>query len=348
MVVRTRNRRWQELEKDNILLQRLAQHFEAFNRSEGKSPRTVEWYSRVIRYLDEYLRGQGHSTELGEIDILAVREFILYLQTKTRWSGHPCMPRPSGNLAAMSVQNYVRGLRAFFSWLEQEGYTEENLLAGLRPPKTPQKLVEVLTDEEVRTILACLDTNTVTGCRDAAMVITMLDTGIRLSELTGLMLEDAHVDQGYLKVMGKGAKERIVPIGSFAQKILLRYVFHFRPEALDGDGDNLFLTLEGRPMSGNAVRQIFGRLGQKSGVKRLHAHLCRHTFATNYLINGGDVFSLQQILGHSTLEMVRRYVTLASAQVRVQHRKFSPMDRMNLGTLRMARVRPKARRRSER
>lgn len=324
MVVRARNRRWQELEKDNIPLERLAQHFEAFNRSEGKSPRTVEWYSRVIRYFDEHLRGQGHSTELGDIDILTVREFILYLQTKTRWSGHPCMPRPSGNLTAMSVQNYVRGLRAFFSWLEKEGYTGENLLAGLRPPKAPQKLVEVLSDEEVRRILACLDTNSAAGCRDAAMLITMLDTGIRLSELTDLMLEDAHVDQGYLKVMGKGAKERVVPIGSFAQKILLRYVFHLRPEALGGDGANLFLTLEGRPMSGNAVRQIFGRVGQKSVVKRLHTHLCRHTFATNYLINGGDVFSLQQILGHSTLEMVRRYVTLASAQVRVQHRKFSP------------------------
>ena len=87
-------------------------------------------------------------------------------------------------------------------------------------------------------------------------------------------------------------------------------------------------------MSINAAHLIFTRLSKKSGVKRFHAHLCRHTFATNYLINGGDVFSLQQILGHASLEMVRRYVTLASAQVRVQHRKFSPMDRMKLGTMR--------------
>jgi len=86
------------------------------------------------------------------------------------------------------------------------------------------------------------------------------------------------------------------------------------------------------------VKLIFGRLAEKSGIKRLHPHLCRHTFATNYLINGGDVFSLQQILGHSSLEMVRRYVTLASSQVRVQHRKFSPMDRMNLGRVSLGRM----------
>ena len=97
------------------------------------------------------------------------------------------------------------------------------------------------------------------------------------------------------------------------------------------DQDYLFLSLEGKQMTNNAVQLIFSRLARRSGVKRLHVHLCRHTFATNYLINGGDVFSLQQILGHTSLEMVRRYVTLASAQVRVQHRKFSPMDRMNLG-----------------
>jgi len=171
-----------------------------------------------------------------------------------------------------------------------------------------------------------------------ATLITLLDSGLRLSELTGLQLGNAHIDQGYLKVMGKGAKERIVPIGNLAQKALQRYVFHSRPEPFYEDGDYLLLTLEGKPMSGNAVQLIFARLAQRSGVKQFHVHLCRHTFATNYLVNGGDVFSLQQILGHTSLEMVRRYVNLASAQVRVQHRKFSPMDRMDLGRIRFGRA----------
>ena len=168
-----------------------------------------------------------------------------------------------------------------------------------------------------------------------AMVIIFLDCGIRLSELANLKFQDAHVEEGYLKVMGKGAKERIVPIGNVAQKILQRYVFHFRPEPMREE--NAFLTLEGQPLSSNAIRLIVARLARKSGIRRLHVHLFRHTFATNYLINGGDVFSLQQILGHTTLEMVKRYVTLASAQVRVQHRRFSPMDRMNSSRLKALR-----------
>ena len=341
MLARARNRRWQELEKNNISLDRLAKHFEACNRVEGKSTRTVEWYSRVLGYFGDYLDEQGHSTELGDLDLEVVRGFVLYLQTRRKWSKHPYIPCRDGHLAAISVQNYVRGLRAFFSWLYREGYTEENLLAELRPPKAPQKITDVLTDEEVTRIMSCLDSDTASGSRDLAMVITLLDCGLRLSEFTSLHLADTHIDQACLKVMGKGAKERIVPIGRVAQKALQRYVFHFRPEPFFEDQDYLFLTLDGKPMSANAVKLIFARLAQRSGVKRLHVHLCRHTFATNYLVNGGNVFFLQQILGHSSLEMVRRYVTIASEQVAIQHGRFSPMDRMNVGKLRGMRNRQK-------
>jgi len=337
MVVRARNRRWQELEKGDIPLEKLTQHFEAFNRSEGKSPRTVEGYSSVLRYFAEYLEENGLSNKLGDLNIYVVREFILYLQTKKKWDGYSHI-KDQGYLSPASVQNYVRSLRPFFSWLQREGYTEENILANLKPPKVPRKLIEILTSEEISSILSCIDVNTSSGSRDSAMIITLLDTGLRLSELTNLMLEDAHVEQGYLKVMGKGAKERVVPIGSVSQKALQRYMFHFRPEPYYEEQDCFFLTLEGKLISTNAVQLIFSRLAQKSGIKRFHAHLCRHTFSTNHLINGGDVFSLQQILGHTSLEMVRRYVTLASSQVRVQHRKFSPMDRMNLARVKLGRM----------
>lgn len=337
MVVKGVNWRWQEVQKDGIQLGKLAQHFEAYNRSEGKSPATVHWYCRVLTYFGNYLKEHNLPDTLGDLNVYVVRDFILYLQTRKKWNDHPYISNPRGNLAAISVQTYVRALKAFFAWLRREGYTEEDILSGLKPPRAPQKLVEVLTNDEVKRILGCVDPNTATGCRDTAIVITLLDTGLRLSEVTNLKMANSHIDEGYLKVMGKGSKERIVPIGGLAQKVLLRYAYHFRPQPLsvDGDGNTLFLTLEGRAMSGNAVKLILERLREKSGVTRLHAHLCRHTFATNYLLNGGDVFSLQQILGHTTLEMVRRYVTLASSQVRVQHRKFSPMDRMNLGRMRL-------------
>lgn len=334
-MVRIKDRRWQDLDKDGIPLEKLIRHFETHNRSEGKSQATVYWYDRVLSYFHSHLKENKLPDNLGQLNIHVVRDFILYLQTKKKWDGHPYIPSNGGNLAAISVENYVRALRAFFSWLHREGYTEDNILGQLRPPKVPQKMVQVLTQDEISRILSCVDHDTSSGCRDLAIIVTFLDTGARLSELTGLNMSDAYIDQGYLKVMGKGSKERMIPIGNTARKALQRYVFHFRPEPLYPDQDCLFLTLEGKPMTGNGVKLVFQRLAQKSGVRRLHVHLCRHTFATNYLINGGDVFSLQQILGHTSLEMVRRYVTLASAQVRVQHRKFSPMDRMNLGSIRL-------------
>ena len=138
------------------------------------------------------------------------------------------------------------------------------------------------------------------------------------------------MNEGLFKVMGKGRKERIVPMGSNAQRALQRYLFRYRPKPLHAGIDNVFLTVLGKTLTENSVKLIFSRLAKKSRVARLHAHLCRHTFATRFLINGGDVFTLQQILGHSTLEMVRRYVTLAANHVAIQHNKFSPLDRLNV------------------
>ena len=133
-----------------------------------------------------------------------------------------------------------------------------------------------------------------------------------------------------MKVMGKGQKERVLPFGSASQKALLKYLFHFRPEPVHQGVGNFILTLDGYAMTYDALRLIMNRLARLSGVERLHAHLLRHTFAVNYLVNGGDVFSLQQILGHTTLDMVRRYINLTSTHVMAQHNRFSPVDRMNL------------------
>ncbi|MDO8636961.1 MAG: tyrosine-type recombinase/integrase [Dehalococcoidia bacterium] len=333
VVTRTKNRQWKDMEKKSTDLSALAKHFELYNRTEGKSPKTILWYNVALTQFHRFLKGAEKSTVLGELGETEVRELILYLQEKTRWQDNPYMLNHQGKLKAITIQTYIRALRGFFNWLYKEGYTNENRLARLKPPRAPIKLVDVLIQEEISKILGCINPNTATGARNYAVMMVFLDTGLRCSELTNLELKDINIEGGYLKVMGKGAKERIVPFGSSVQKVVLRYVLHFRPEPFNLTIQNLFLTLDGKPLTQNSIKMIFKRIAIMSGVKRLHPHLCRHTFATNYLIYGGDIFSLQQILGHTSLEMVRRYVTLASAQVIIQHRKFSPMDRFSLSKL---------------
>jgi len=224
----------------------------------------------------------------------------------------------------------VRTLRAFFSWLAREGLVESNLGSSLKPPKIPRKIVSTLSDEEIRSILNMLKATNPCDARNRSIVMILIDTGLRIKELTNLKMDDLNLDQGVLKVMGKGEKERIVPIGNNAQRALQRYLFRYRPKPAHAGIDNVFLSLSGAALSENSMKLVFTRLARRSGVNRLHAHLCRHTFATRFLINGGDVFTLQQMLGHSTLEMVRHYVNLASSHITMQHRRFSPLDRFDM------------------
>lgn len=326
VVTRINHHRWEKMDKDLIELSSLVQHFELFNRTEGKSAMTLRWYDQSLTQFHRFLKNTGKPTNLASLGETEAREFILYLQEKKRWQDNPYIRNKHGKISAMTVQNYIRALRSFFNWLYKEGYTEEHRLARLRPPRVPNKVVEVLAHEEINKILGCIDLNLASGARDYAIMMLFLDSGLRLSELTSASVEDLNIEGGYLKVMGKGSKERIVPFGTSTQRSLLRYLLHFRPLPYNPTIKNVFLTLDGRPMSYDCVKTIFKRIAKKSRVSRLHPHLCRHTFATNYLVNGGDVFTLQHILGHTTLEMVRRYVNLASAHVVIQHRKFSPMD----------------------
>ena len=289
-VTRKKNWRWEEVDKDSIELSQLARHFELYNRTEAKSPKTIEWYNLALKQFQCFLIESERLTSLNGLGEAEVREFILYLQER-RWRNNPYVNH-RGKLQAISIQTYIRALRAFFNWLYKEGYTKENRLAKLKPPKAPTKVVEILTEEEIARVLSCIYQNTASGVRNYALLMLLLDTGLRCSELTNFELKDINLEGGYLKVMGKGAKERIVPFGASVQKALLRYLLHFRPEPFNLAIQNFFLTLDGKPLTNNSIKMIFRRIARKSGVKRLHPHLYRHTFATNYLVNDGDVFSL--------------------------------------------------------
>jgi len=160
------------------------------------------------------------------------------------------------------------------------------------------------------------------------MILLLLDSGIRLSELIGLQMDNIDFLQSFILVNGKGNKERVVPFGSQVRRTLRRYIMHFRPEPDSTRTDEVFLTEDGLPLKPRAVQSMLLRLSKKakmSGV-RCNPHRFRHSFARQYLVAGGDIFSLQKILGHSSLEVVRMYVNLITSDILMQHRKFSPVD----------------------
>jgi site-specific recombinase XerD len=225
-------------------------------------------------------------------------------------------------LSPVSVAGYVRTLKALGNWLAAEELARATALRALRKPRVPDKLIEPVGDDAMRRLLA------VAGVRDRAILLLLLDTGLRVSEAGGLRLGDLRAD-GTLKVRGKGSKERIVPVGGTARAAIVRYLAQRGPGAPDAP---LFRGRRG-PLDGRGIQQAIRRLKTKIGVSgRLSPHSLRHTFARSYLVNGGDVFSLQRILGHTTLDMVKRYVALAEFEiVRRLHAIASPADRLLVG-----------------
>jgi len=286
-------------------------YYEICNKAEGKSPKTVSWYSANLKSFRSYLNKRHLPDSLHSIDTKLLREYVLYLLKKNRFSNHPYTPAKNEPLSSATVHGHVRTLRAFFSWLVREGFIEINSARELKPPKISKKVISTLSDDEIMSLLKTFNSSNPFEARNRTIFMLLLDTGIRIGELINLKIEDVHLNEGFLKVLGKGKKERIVPIGCNAQKALQQYMFRYRPKPAQSQFDMVFLSIHGHPLTENSLKLMFARLAVKSKVYRLHAHLCRHTFATRFLINGGDVFTLQQILGHSTLEMVRHYVDLA-------------------------------------
>lgn len=312
---------------EQLTLRDLIGYWEFHNRTEGKSRATIAWYNHTLGKFERFLQEDVEPVLMADVGEPEVRSYIAYLQQKHKWSETDRCPTSAELITPGGIQNRVRALKAFFNWLHREGYTKTYRLERLSNYKVPSHVVDVLSEDEIRRILAACDTRAAWGVRAHAMLTLMLDAGLRLSEVTGLRTADLDLEGGRLKVMGKGGKERLIPFGAAAQRALWRYQHHYRPEPL-GPDVYFFLTLDGRPLGKSGLTSTVKHVAKRSGVTRLHPHLCRHTFATRYLMNGGDVFSLQQILGHTTLEMVRRYVSLASAHVAVQHRKYSPMDQI--------------------
>jgi site-specific recombinase XerD len=309
-------------------------------QTEGKSRNTVAIVTNSITYLYDFLSSNGLSTDVTQIGIGEMRAFILYLQQKRCFSNHPYSKAQQRGLSGHTVNTYMRSIRAFWSWLVQEEIIDTNPFSKLKIPKPPKKVMATFSPYQFESLLDVMN-GSAESYRDMVIILTLLDTGLRVNELINLEMNNVWLEEGLIKVLGKGNKERLVPIGKQIRKLLWRYINRYRPEPARPNLDNLFLTRDGRALTKNRVDSImkyYGRIAGLTGV-RCSPHTLRHTFAINYLRNGGDVFSLQKILGHSSLEMTRRYCELANVDIKKAHAIASPVDNFELGnkSVRLAR-----------
>ena len=309
----------------------MVQGFRLYCLAEGKQPTTIRWYLGKLAVFQQYLQDNGLSTMAEEITLAHLRAFLVHLREDVRADEHnPMKPTRDVRLSANTIQGYARTLKAFFSWMAREDYITRNPSQFLRIPKAPRVIIATLNSKQIDSLIRSIDLRGTNGFRDYCLVLVLLDTGMRLSELVGMQLVDLDLERGLVKVMGKGARERVVPFGAQVQKTLWKYLQRHRPQPVHPGLGNVFLQHDGREMTPDQVYRLIRGYGERAGLEgvRCSPHTFRHTFAKNYLMNGGDVFSLQKILGHSSLGVVRLYVELTPEDVQARHRSFSPVDAM--------------------
>jgi len=301
-------------------------------KSEGKSHNTIAIVEDSVRYFEEFLTNCNLSTNVSAIGIDELRRFILYLQERPRFAQHRFTQPQGGHLSGHTINGYMRALQAFWAWLEREDFIEENPFTRLKIPKAPRRVIPTFTEAQLRQLFGVINTTSPVGYRDYTIILTLVDTGIRCSELTNLRLSDVNLESRLLKVWGKGSKERLVPIGAKVQKALWKYITCYRPQPATPRYDHVFLTRDGRPLTKDRLEAIIERYGKRAGIVgvRVSPHTFRHTMAVTFLRNGGDVFSLQRIFGHSQLEVLKGYVNLAQADISRVHERNSPADNLEL------------------
>lgn len=314
----------------NIFVENALEMFIDDQELKGNSPETIKYYRRVIGYFIDFY-GDKYTCDIQLQDL---KNYLLDLRSRNKMENHPFKPKNDKKIKSVSIQSYIRGLRVFLKWMQGEGYISENLHEQFKLPKATKKVIEILSDDEIQSLMSSMKQNTELGLRNSCIVALMLDCGLRRNEVLSLDYDKLHLNQGVLKAYGKGDKERIVPVGLYTKKLLHKYINGYRsmPEY---ETKRLFIDANKRPMSDSALKQLFLRLRKRSEIERLYPHLLRHTFATKYLMNGGDIFSLQQILGHTSIDMVRLYSHLASAYVVGRHKQFSPLDNIAISKHRL-------------
>ncbi len=300
--------------------------YKTYAGAEGKSPKTVAWVVTSVGYFAEFL--EPRQQDISTITANDLRRFIIALQARTKYAHHPYNKPQQAKLSSQSIKTYCRAITAFFGFLEREDFVKSNVMAKVKMPKVPDKVVPTFSEKEVERLLAQADKRSNEGFRNYCLLLTFIDTGIRLSELANLKTDDIDYEQNLFRVMGKGLRERFIPFGRRVAKALMKYQLKCRPEPVGTD--NFWLKWDGQPLSSNRIQKIVSAYGKKAGLKRCYAHKLRHTSSVMYLRNGGDVFSLQKKLGHRSLVMTRHYSNLADSDVRAQHLRYGVADRLKV------------------
>ena len=299
----------------NVTCDGLLRHIDLFLLSckvENYSPKTIDTYKTFLGYFVDFCRSCNVNS-VEQIDMLVLMKYI---------------ERCKARVKPITVHDYYRVVKRWLNWLVKMGIIKENPGDKIGHIKYPSKIIETFNEGHIQGMLTICNDGTKNGIRNQAIILLLLDTGLRLNECASLTLRDVDIEQETIIVMGKGGKQRRVRFGKQAQKALLKYLLS-RKDRLP----NLWLTEEGAPLQKMGVEMIIRRIRDRAGISdvRCSAHTFRHTFAINYLRNGGDVFTLQYILGHSTLDMTQRYVaSLKSEDAMNGHKKWSPVDNMKL------------------
>lgn len=293
----------------------LWEHFYYHLRIKRRSKTTLHFYRTTQRALVRFATDGGPLPDTPQtVTVLHLRGFLTWLEGQ--------------GLAAGGIHAHVRSLKSLFGWAKREELLSTNPSIRLERPTLPKRRMPTMdTDRIGRLLTAARSTDQ--PLRDVAVLLTFFDTGLRLEELITLRREDIRAEKGLLRVIGKGNRERVVPIGTRALTAINTYQVRERQPRHAGVQE-LFLSRRGLPMTRSCVSILLRRLSEATGLERAQTtpHTFRRGFAVEFLRNGGDVFTLQQILGHSSLEMTRRYVTFLDEDLKSAHLRFSPGDRL--------------------
>ena len=294
-------------------------HLLALNRSfrrtleaENKSPRTIEAYTDAVRLLATSCQAHGHPILAGELRREHIQQFIA--DQLGRW-------KPA------TAHNRYRGLHAFFKWAVAEGDLAASPMDGMRPPQLPEQPVEVVRPDHLVRLLKTCEGRDFTSRRDTAVILLLVDTGMRRAECVGMTLDDVDLDQRIVWVLGKGRRPRALPIGRRTAQALDRYL-----RAREGHRlvhlPQLWVGRNG-PMTPSGIYQVVHDRARTAGLPAMHPHQLRHAFATSWLAEGGNENELMLVAGWKSRIMIDRYTKATAVErARASHARLSPGDRL--------------------